>query len=79
MYSTALEKQHFVGGVSDTLDGLAMIDTTTHNLTAKRSCQFYDDTIIALASRLLKKGQVTVGFLIQPLLHYHENKTSNVP
>jgi chondroitin AC lyase len=68
----------FVGGVSDGLYGMAMMDTATHNLTAQRSWHFYDDAIIALAtnltlttsniawttlaSRKLKTGQITVGF-----------------
>jgi chondroitin AC lyase len=71
-------KLSFVGGVSDGNYGLAMMDTATHDLTAKRSWHFYDDGIIALASnltitsqntvwttlasRLLPKGNVTVGF-----------------
>jgi chondroitin AC lyase len=71
-------QQKFVGGVSDGKYGLAMMDTATHNLTAKRSWHFYDDGIIALASnltvnskstawttlvsRLLPKGIVTIGF-----------------
>jgi chondroitin AC lyase len=68
----------FVGGVSDGQYGLAMMDTATHNLTAKRSWHFYDDAIIALAtnltlttqntawtalaSRLLPTGKITIGF-----------------
>ena len=68
----------FVGGVSDGSYGLAMMDTATHNLTAKRSWHFYDDAIIVLASNLtlttpnvawttlasrkLLSGQITVGF-----------------
>ncbi|CAF1484138.1 unnamed protein product [Adineta steineri] len=68
----------FVGGVSDSQYGLAMMDTASHNLTAQRSWHFYDDAIIALAtnltlrtpttawttlaSRLLPTGQVTIGF-----------------
>jgi chondroitin AC lyase len=68
----------FVGGVSDNFYGLAMMDTASHNLTAKRSWHFYDDAIIALASnltlmtsttawttlasRLLPIGQITIGF-----------------
>ncbi|CAF3794056.1 unnamed protein product [Adineta steineri] len=71
-------KLNFVGGVSDGNYGLAIMDTATHNLTAKRSWHFYDDAIIALASnltittkntvwttlvsRLLLKGNVTIGF-----------------
>jgi chondroitin AC lyase len=68
----------FVGGVSDSQYGLAMMDTASHNLTAQRSWHFYDDAIIALAtnltlrtpttawtalaSRLLPTGQITIGF-----------------
>jgi len=68
----------FVGGVSDNQYGLAMMDTASHNLTAKRSWHFYDDAIIALAthlavktpttpwttlaSRLFSTGQITLGF-----------------
>jgi chondroitin AC lyase len=68
----------FVGGVSNEQYGLAMMDTASHNLTAKRSWHFYDDAIIALAtnltlktlttawttlaSRLLATGKITVGF-----------------
>jgi chondroitin AC lyase len=71
-------KLSFVGGVSDGDYGLAMMDTATHDLTAKRSWHFYDDGIIALASnltlttqntawtalvsRLLPTGNVTLGF-----------------
>ncbi|CAF1461432.1 unnamed protein product, partial [Didymodactylos carnosus] len=56
----------------------AMMDTASHNLTAKRSWHFYDDAIITLAtnltlttpttawttlaSRLLPTGQITIGF-----------------
>ena len=93
----------FVGGVSDGLYGLAMMDTATHNLTAQRSWHFYDDAIIALAtnltlttshiawttmaSRLLKTGQITVGFFNSTIITlsdgnysfpYEPNKTSNV-
>jgi chondroitin AC lyase len=73
-----LKKLPFVGGVSDNLYGLAMMDTASHNLTVQRSWHFYDDAIIALAtnltlptpttawttlaSRLLPTGQVTIGF-----------------
>jgi chondroitin AC lyase len=68
----------FVGGVSDGQYGLAMMNTASHNLTAKRSWHFYDDAVIALAtnltlktsttawttlaSRLLPTGQITIGF-----------------
>ena len=73
-----LKKLTFVGGVSDNLYGLAMMDTASHNLTAQRSWHFYDDAIVALAtnltlrapttawttlaSRLLHTGQITIGF-----------------
>jgi chondroitin AC lyase len=73
-----LKKLPFVGGVSDSLYGLAMMDTASHNLTVQRSWHFYDDAIIALAtnlklptsttawtalaSRLLPTGQITIGF-----------------
>ena len=76
--SFPLKKLSFVGGVSDNMYGLAMMDTASHNLTAKRSWHFYDDAIIALAtnltlkttntawttlaSRLLPSGQITIGF-----------------
>ena len=68
----------FGGSVSDGENGVAMMDTLSHNLTAKRSWHFYDDAIIAvannlsvnvsatpwttLASRLLPVGKVTIGF-----------------
>ncbi len=39
----------FVGGVSDGNYGAAMMDTATHNLTAKRTWHFYDHFIVALA------------------------------
>ena len=71
-------KLPFVGGVSDSEYGLAMMDTASHNLTAQRSWHFYDDAIIALAtdltlktsttawttlgSRALPSGQITVAF-----------------
>ena len=72
------KKLAFVGGVSDTQYGLAIMDTASHNLTAQRSWHFYDDVIIALAtnlmlkasttawttlaSRLLPAGEITIGF-----------------
>jgi chondroitin AC lyase len=96
-------KLPFVGGVSDGQYGLAMMDTASHHLTAKRSWHFYDDAIIALAtnltlttqntawttlaSRLLKTGQITIGFFNSTvitisdgnyLFPYAEGKTSNV-
>ncbi|CAF1172952.1 unnamed protein product [Adineta steineri] len=40
----------FVGGVSDSMYGAAIMDTLTHNLTAKRTWHFYDTYIIALAN-----------------------------
>ena len=99
-----LIKLRFVGGVSDGNYGLAMMDTATHNLTAKRSWHFYDEAIIALASnltlttpntawttlasRLLPKGNVTIGFLngnivslsdgINYSFPYTTNKSENV-
>jgi chondroitin AC lyase len=97
------EKVSFVGGVSDDQYGLAMMDTATHNLTAQRSWHFYDDAIIALAtnlslttqntawttlaSRLLKTGQITIGFFNSTVITisdgnysfpYVQSKTSNV-
>ena len=73
-----LDRLLFVGGVSDGLYGLAMMDTLSHNLTVQRSWHFFDDAIIALAtnltlttptvawttlaSRRLTTGQITVGF-----------------
>ena len=55
------------------------MDIKTYNLTAQRSCYFYDDCVIAaatnlilttvntalttLSSRLLSSGQISVGFL----------------
>jgi chondroitin AC lyase len=100
---SSLIRLPFVGGVSDGLYGLAMMDTATHNLTAKRSWHFYDDAIIALAtnltlttrstawttlaSRLLRTGQVTVGFFNSTIVilsdgnysfPYAVNKTSNI-
>ena len=71
-------KLSFVGGVSDGDYGVAVMDTATHNLTARRSWHFYDQAIVALASRLtltttnrarttlasrlLSEGNVTVTF-----------------
>ena len=43
-------KRSFVGGVSDGQYGAAVMDTATHNLTAKRTWHFYDDYIVALAN-----------------------------
>ncbi|UJR34969.1 hypothetical protein I4U23_027747 [Adineta vaga] len=40
----------FVGGVSDDMYGAALMDTATHNLTAKRTWHFYDTYIVALAN-----------------------------
>jgi len=93
----------FVGGVSDGQYGLAMMNTATHNLTVKRSWHFYDDAIVtlatnltlttqntawtALASRLLKTGQITIGFFNftvitisdgNYLFPYVQGQTSNV-
>ena len=100
---SSLIRLPFVGGVSDDFYGLAMMDTATHNLTAQRSWHFYDDAIIALAtnltlttpniawttlaSRMLKTGQITVGFFNSTIITLHDgnytfsyepNKTSNV-
>jgi chondroitin AC lyase len=90
--ASALIKLPFVGGVSDGLYGLAMMDTATHNLTAKRSWHFYDDAIIALAtnltlttantawttlaSRLLSTGQVTMGFFNSSIVTLSDGKYS---
>ena len=49
----AMEKTWFVGGVSDGMYGAAIMDTKTHNLTAKRTWHFYDTFIIALANGIL--------------------------
>jgi hypothetical protein len=101
--SSSLIRLPFVGGVSDSLYGMAMMDTATHNLTAQRSWHFYDDAIIAfatnltlttpniawttLASRILRIGQITVGFFNSTIVTlsdgnysfpYSPNKTSNV-
>jgi chondroitin AC lyase len=46
----AMLKTAFVGGVSDGNYGAAIMDTATHNMTAKRTWHFYDDFIIALAT-----------------------------
>jgi chondroitin AC lyase len=43
----------FIGGVSDGQFGLAVMDTASHNLPAKRSWHFYDDAVIALATNLI--------------------------
>ncbi len=43
----------FVGGVSDSNHGTAVMDTATHNLTAKRTWHFYDDFIVALADGII--------------------------
>jgi hypothetical protein len=80
-----------------------MMDTATHNLTAKRSWHFYDDAIIALAtnltlttqnaawtalaSRLFKTGNITIGFFNSTVITisdgnysfpYVQGQTSNV-
>jgi chondroitin AC lyase len=98
-----MQRLSFVGGVSDGQYGLAMMDTASHNLTAKRSWHFYDDAIIALAtnltlttpttawttlaSRLLRTGQITIGFFNSTVITlndgnysfpYLQGKTSNV-
>ena len=39
----AMLKTTFVGGVSDGMYGAAIMDTATHNLTAKRTWHFYDN------------------------------------
>lgn len=82
----------YVGGVSDGFYGLAMMDTATHNLTAKRSWHFYDDAIIALASnislttpnvarttlvsRKLPSGQITVGFFNSTVITLNDGNYS---
>jgi chondroitin AC lyase len=82
----------FVGGTSDGLYGLAMMDTATHNLTAQRSWHFYDDAIIALAtnltlttpniawttlaSRILKTGQITVAFFNSTIVTLNDGSYS---
>jgi chondroitin AC lyase len=82
----------FVGGVSDGQYGLAMMDTASHNLTAKRSWHFYDDAIIALAtnltlttsttawttlaSRLLPTGQITIGFFNSTIITLNDGNYS---
>jgi hypothetical protein len=48
-----MEKAKFVGGVSDDMYGAAIMDTKTHNLTAKRTWHFYDTFIVALANGIL--------------------------
>ncbi|CAM4864767.1 unnamed protein product [Rotaria socialis] len=53
----AIDRPEFVGGVSDSSYGLAMMDTATHNLTVKRSWHFYDDAVMALASNLTVSTQ----------------------
>lgn len=93
----------FIGGVSDGEYGLVAMDTATHHLTAQRSWHFYDDGIIALAtnltlsttttawttlaSRLLRQGQLTIGFINSTIITlndgnysfpYTQGQTSNV-
>jgi chondroitin AC lyase len=81
-----------VGGVSDGQFGSAMMDTASHNLTAKRSWHFYDDAIIALAtnltlrtsttawttlaSRLLPAGQITIGFFNSTIVTLNDGNYS---
>ncbi len=75
----AMQKTTFVGGVGDEMYGAAIMDTATHNLTAKRTWHFYDTYIVALAngikdntsallqtalsSRLLPSADTTAGTL----------------
>jgi chondroitin AC lyase len=82
----------FVGGVSDGLYGMTMMDTVAHNLTAQRSWHFYDDAIIALAtnltlttnniawttlaSRILKTGQITVAFFNSTIVTLNDGNYS---
>ena len=82
----------FVGGVSDDQYGLAMMDTASHNLTAKRSWHFYDDAIIGLAtnltlttqttawttlaSRLLSTGKITIGFFNSTVITFSDGNYS---
>jgi chondroitin AC lyase len=82
----------FVGGVSDGQYGLAIMDTASHNLTAKRSWHFYDDAVIALAtnltlttpttawttlaSRLLHTGQITIGFFNSTIVTLNDGNYS---
>jgi len=84
------ESLSFVGGVSDGQYGLAMMDTASHNLTAKRSWHFFDDAIIALASqlavttpttpwttlasRVLKIGQITIAFFNSTIITINDGK-----
>ena len=82
----------FVGGVSDSQYGLAVMDTASHNLTAQRSWHFYDDAIIALAtnltlttptiawttlaSRVLTVGQISVGFFNSTIVTFSDGNYS---
>jgi chondroitin AC lyase len=82
----------FVGGVSDGQYGLAMMDTASHNLTAKRSWHFYDDAVIALAtnltlrtsttawttlaSRLLPTGKISIGFFNSTIITLNDGNYS---
>jgi chondroitin AC lyase len=82
----------FVGGVSDGIYGLAIMDTASHNLTAQRSWHFYDDAVIALAtnltvnststawttlaSRLLTNGQISVGFFNSTIITLNDGNYS---
>ena len=88
-------KLNFVGGVSDGNYGLAVMDTASHNLTAKRSWHFYDEAIVALAnnltlkaattawttlaSRLLPRGDVTVGFFNGTMVHLQDAVNYSFP
>lgn len=85
----------FVGGVSDGDYGLAMMDTATHNLTAKRSWHFYDQAVYALASRLTlstsnnartslcsrisSKGVIQVGFFNGTIISLVDGITYSFP
>ena len=82
----------FVGGVSDDQYGMVMMDTASHNLTAKRSWHFYDDAVIALAtnitlttpttawttlaSRLLPTGQISIGFFNSTIITLNDGNYS---
>ena len=101
--SFEMKNLSFVGGASDGQYGLAFMDTASHDLTAQRSWHFYNDAVIALAtnltlttanvawttlaSRLLRSGQVSIGFFNATIITlndgnytfpYSQGKTSNV-
>jgi hypothetical protein len=65
---------YFVGGVSDSQYGLAMMDTASYNPTAKRSWHFYGDANIAVATNLTLPTSTTTTICFIRSRTWNENR-----